>query len=643
MPKSRRRTTSRRKSTKSRKKSTLQISLFNKIDIFRLFFLLILLGTLAFSFKFIDFSRITSVFAQGNTYYVSNSGNDANDGSKYAPIATFQKANTLLEPGDTLVVMAGTYTEQLKVTVNGTAEMPITITGQDTAQAVIDGQDRQVGAVDVLGQYVVVENLEVTNSGNMCVNLVGENSTVRGLTVHDCYGHGIYTDVANTVIDSNVVYDTNMENAARKMSSGWGSAIKVRVGGRNNVISNNTIYHNYGEGIAVTRGLGAVVSGNTLYDNYSINLYIDNSKDVIVEKNFAYCNTNTGFERNGNPAIAYAVGEEYYSGWGAQVENITFKNNIGAFCYKGFAWWGSDVGGGMKNVDVLYNTFWGSTSTAISIAYNSQNANNDIGNNIVYQPEGKIGWVENKSGINMFNNFWVNKSPDAWMNVAGIGDMTGDIRLASTPSRVDATSYRLSQYSPAIGKASDVASVIVDFENKQRRTVDTGTDIGAIEFVGDTVLVTPIPSPIPSPTVVPSPVPTKEPSPEPSPEVSPSPSPTVEPTKEPTPTPEPTTNHVPEIISGNSRVKTGNTFSISVEARDVDRGDELSINMSADAILGAKLTSCSQKWNSRKGGYETEECTVTGVATQKGVYNIVLSVNDNHGGSVTKAVTLTVR
>ena len=67
------------------------------------------------------------------TYYVSSGiGSNNNAGtSESAPLATLQAAANLVQPGDTVEVMNGTYTgsaggDVLNITTSGTASAPIT-------------------------------------------------------------------------------------------------------------------------------------------------------------------------------------------------------------------------------------------------------------------------------------------------------------------------------------------------------------------------------------------------------------------------------------------------------------------------------------------------------------------------------------
>ena len=63
-----------------------------------------------------------------NSYYVSMSGSDSNDGSNTRPWATLSYALGVAEPGDTIYVRAGTYPEgEINIPKSGLPGSPITI------------------------------------------------------------------------------------------------------------------------------------------------------------------------------------------------------------------------------------------------------------------------------------------------------------------------------------------------------------------------------------------------------------------------------------------------------------------------------------------------------------------------------------
>ncbi|MBX2871364.1 MAG: DUF1565 domain-containing protein, partial [Saprospiraceae bacterium] len=59
-------------------------------------------------------------------FYVSKSGDDANDGSLASPFQTLSKAASVMFPGDVCYIMAGTYRETLTTVRNGNSADPIT-------------------------------------------------------------------------------------------------------------------------------------------------------------------------------------------------------------------------------------------------------------------------------------------------------------------------------------------------------------------------------------------------------------------------------------------------------------------------------------------------------------------------------------
>lgn len=75
------------------------------------------------------------------TYYVSPTGNDANDGrSTSTPWKTFKKAQNVLVAGDTLLARGGQYvTDFFQPANNGTQSAPITIKAYPGETPVLTG------------------------------------------------------------------------------------------------------------------------------------------------------------------------------------------------------------------------------------------------------------------------------------------------------------------------------------------------------------------------------------------------------------------------------------------------------------------------------------------------------------------------
>ncbi len=225
------------------------------------------------------------VQARAVTYFVSPSGNDSSAGTQSAPFRTFQKSASVLNPGDELKIFEGMYSERLVLTRNGTASQPIKVSAL-SGRPIIDLNFSDANLIDIRGDYIEVSGLEVReaqqpgqNDGRCVdVNQSSQYIVLRDLRVHACKGHGVHLEGQHVVLENSEVFNTNMAFTTTEQWNGWGSGVKVRVGGENITIRNNRIYQSYGEGIAATRGRDVLIENNTVYDNYSVNIYVTKTR-----------------------------------------------------------------------------------------------------------------------------------------------------------------------------------------------------------------------------------------------------------------------------------------------------------------------------------------------------------------------------
>lgn len=418
----------------------------------------------------------------GQAFYVALDGDDFNDGSIFAPFKTFSKGVSVLKPGDALYIRGGFYTEPLVVDGSGEAGKPIAILGFEDEEVVIDMQGREISGVTLHGDYISFGGIFIRGSDRACVFADGNFQSIWNLEITDCFSSGIQLKGGYIEFFGNRVFGTVLRNLNGE-GEHWNSAVKVLVGGHDLVISNNLIYGNWGEGIAVTRGARVSVQGNIVYDNWASNIYIDNSYDIVVERNFSYCTPNAPIAEDGYPANAYALGEEEYEGWGAQLAHVLVMNNIGAFCKRGIGSWSPEVpGGGLDTIKIVNNTFWGNLFHGIGIYVSDpplKAQNTLIANNIFQQPDNRQGYIEDDTGITLENNFWVGEPPGDHLRLSGKNDLWGDVIMMSEPGYT-AVSYRLSINSPAIGRGVKLDFVLSDFFGVLR---DAVPDLGAIEFI----------------------------------------------------------------------------------------------------------------------------------------------------------------
>src|SRR3712207_54945 len=156
----------------------------------------------------------------GSVYYVSPDGSDAAAGTQEAPFRTIQRAASLVEAGDTVIVRAGRYAGfQLgwDFPQSGTATHPITFKADPGAVIGIRNGETSDGINLEGSSYVIVEGFTVDNaSGDIdraCIRTVsGRNVTIRDNDVSNCGTWGIFTSHSHHVrIEGNRTSFNNSE------------------------------------------------------------------------------------------------------------------------------------------------------------------------------------------------------------------------------------------------------------------------------------------------------------------------------------------------------------------------------------------------------------------------------------------------
>jgi hypothetical protein len=166
-------------------------------------------------------------------YYVSPEGNDSRDGREAGRAwKTFGKAWTVLEPGDTLYVMDGVYTEPLHPSGrNGQPGKPITVKALNDGKAVIDGQYKEIPIKlgDVFGpngeikEWYVLEGLVARNGTEAVLRIRGSHNVVRRFSAYNAQ-----TDLNSHLIlfawaENNLVEDCVAAGTGRYMINAFSS------------------------------------------------------------------------------------------------------------------------------------------------------------------------------------------------------------------------------------------------------------------------------------------------------------------------------------------------------------------------------------------------------------------------------------
>ncbi|MEH2265521.1 right-handed parallel beta-helix repeat-containing protein [Nostoc sp.] len=342
--------------------------------------------------------ELISTKTSPKTYYVSGNGNDKNSGlSTSSAFRTIQKAANLTNPGDTVLIMNGVYTNSAQ------AGSAVTIQRSGTAKSWIrykaypghfpkiqhntwNGILISKGAsyIELNGLEVIGNNANITldyalsqktnrsnrfTSGN-CINIDGRtNGHVHHINivnnkVHGCGGTGIAVIEADYVkVDKNTVFDNAWYGvyggSGISMLHNWNSdsnrGYKMFV--TNNKTYNNRMYIPWIEVGRITDGNGIIIDGsrNERQDS-KLDAYIGRT---LVKNNLAFNNGGSGIHSFlsdridivNNTAVLNNQSPEIKGGqiFAHTSSDVRILNNIL------YAFPGKDINVNTKNQNVVYD------------------------------------------------------------------------------------------------------------------------------------------------------------------------------------------------------------------------------------------------------------------------------------------------
>ncbi len=405
----------------------------------------------------------------GKTYYVSGTGNDKNDGLKEgAAFRTLQKAADLVQAGDTVYVMNGTYNSPYANILSlankqGRADAPITFTALPGHTPVLQANKNNWNAISITGSsYLVIEGLTLVGARDeitLDYALQQKNNTNNPATS----GNGIFVDYIKGASNKRSHHITiNNNNVSKFPGGGIGTREADYITIENNIVSGNAWYSPYGnQGITVYQSWNSdnnvtdykiIIRGNTSYDNNSLVPWfvagkITEGHGIMLDKSY--------------------IGDVAYTGKVLISNNLTY-NNGGS---------GIQIFKGINPVDVINNTTYNNSQTISNGEIFLNSAQNvHVSNNIFYARNGQVTTSIVNSSNNVFDN---NLAYNGTFRGTGSGNI-----INKDPLFVDAAkgNFRLKPESPAIDAGSNAFNSIT--KNIPLDGDGNGTaviDIGAYE------------------------------------------------------------------------------------------------------------------------------------------------------------------
>ncbi len=220
------------------------------------------------------------------TYYVSNSGNDMNDGlSLSAAFQSLQHAADLVIPGDSVLVEDGTYTG-FALWSGGTASLSIVFKTIGT-NAVINAPCLTNDGINIENaNYVIIDGFEVIDQPRNGIRLaLANHCIVRNNRCDNNFERGIFTAFTDDIlIEYNVCSNSIDEHGIYVSNSSDRPIIRY-----NECFGNNNIgIHLNGDLSAGGDGIisDARVYGNYIHDNnLAAGINMDGVKDPVIYNN----------------------------------------------------------------------------------------------------------------------------------------------------------------------------------------------------------------------------------------------------------------------------------------------------------------------------------------------------------------------
>jgi len=453
---------------------------------------------LLFTILLLSFSLVINA----TTYYVSKNGNDNNAGtSESMAWKTIGKAAKTLKAGDEVVILNGTYKEQVIPKNSGNAGKYIIYSAKNKGKVIIDGKDLgiNIGRTALFfiknKRYIKVKGIKVQNFGKVYdlhydqagFMITGSHHIyIENCETYNTFSSGIITRAYNDPFTPShhiYIYDNTIQRAC---NGGEQECISITDGTYEFYIKGNEVFDGSplplsqlhgGEGIDVKEGAHT----GEVHHNYVHNL--PRKLGIYVD---SYAKHTYGIKVYNNKVHDCADGGMALSSEaGGVLEDISVYNNV-VYHNKHYGLnitnWDASLTDKhpMKNIKVINNTFydnkwkedeaWGGGIVIENLSLESAIIQNNICSANVEQIliEGPV----DLSKIRIENNLTFGKQSNELLGANNIWN--------KDPKFVN-NDFALTVNSPAIDKGSEKDAPEKDFKDSPR-PAGQGWDIGAYEY-----------------------------------------------------------------------------------------------------------------------------------------------------------------
>ncbi|RZU38924.1 choice-of-anchor Q domain-containing protein [Edaphobacter modestus] len=267
-------------------------------------------ATLACAYSPLALTRAEAQSSTGNTYYVGTNGNDLNSGSETSPFATIKHADSVVSPGDTVILLDGTYKGDVTLSKSGISGNPITYKAQHQWKAQLVGTGTGDGSrvIGVTGSYIIIQDFDVTGSD----------------------ANGIILASAGRSASFNQAISNYVHDMVTPCDSNSGTAISTGGGSDYSGISHNDIIGNLVVNITPFNGCPGGHAASGIYGQ-TPNAVIANNIVINAGTDIQTWHAATNMTIFGNTTIGGVVGVTLGAGdspGGITNDNSIVQNNI---------------------------------------------------------------------------------------------------------------------------------------------------------------------------------------------------------------------------------------------------------------------------------------------------------------------------
>ncbi len=414
------------------------------------------------------------------TFYVSTLGDDSNDGSLSAPWRTIQYGVNQMQAGMTLHIMAGTFTERVEVSLDGSgSSRGILLTNHGDGSVIISGSGITLpqdwgGLLDITGsKNVTVDGLTVMNASG------GDNAA--GILVDGSSEISILACTTwNTVSSGIGVWNSDyvsIDSCDVGKACNGGEQECITIAGSNNFSVTYSSVHDGAGGVIGGEGIDAkdgscngVISSNHVWGLDRLGIYVDSwnksTNTISICNNLVYNCDGDGFS-----AAAESSGV---------LSNIQFYNNL-AYGNTGNgltvgAWGEPGVTHPIDGITIINNTFVGNGVASWGCGVSVENSEADniiVRNNILSgNTTGQFNAEAYGTGFQADHNL-----------IDGASDYYGDYHVEGDPEFTNPgnNDYHITSTSPAVDQGNQLQAPVTDMDGLPRPS-GSDYDIGCFEY-----------------------------------------------------------------------------------------------------------------------------------------------------------------